>query len=330
MSSLGDLMHALPAVHNLKVGLDADVDWVTHDYYVDLVKCFKDVDRVIPFYRKNFFGKYSEFRAELRKDEYDLIIDMQGLLKSALVAVMARGKRRIGPSFYREGTRIFYHEVAGQRNKQRHAVDENMDMVGHLGLSELDPVFPVDFGQVALEGAEPRIGIVPVSRWDTKNWPEKCFVDLMKRLEQNCGASFYLLGGKGDADVCGRIAQNFTSGVHNMAGKSSLVEMARILKGMDLVISNDSGPVHVAAAAGTPVLAIFGPTDVSRTGPYGEGHKVITAGVDCQPCFSRNCRNGNVSCLHGITPEKVAESAQEMLRLQAAYLKAPSSQCSLG
>jgi heptosyltransferase-1 len=310
---MGDLFHALPAVHNLKVGLDAQIDWVTHDYYVDLVKCFSDVDRVIPFYRRSFFRNFSRFVDELRKEKYDLVVDMQGLMKSAVVTTLARGKRKIGPSFYREGARVFYNEIAGMRNKERHAVEENLDIVRHLGLNLVEPVFPVEFPDAGLEGKDCKIGIVPLSRWETKNWPVQCYTKLIERLSKQCEATFYLLGGRDDVGVCEEIANGLSADIVNMAGKSSFVEMGGILKQMDLLISNDSGPVHVAAAAGTPTLVVFGPTDSNRTGPYGDGHKVVTAGLDCQPCFSRSCRNEGIACLEGVTPEHVGELALEML-----------------
>jgi ADP-heptose:LPS heptosyltransferase len=88
---------------------------------------------------------------------------------------------------------------------------------------------------------------------------------------------------------------------------------------MDLLISNDSGPVHMAAAVGTPTLVVFGPTDPVRTGPYGQGHRVLSAGLPCQPCFSRVCRRGAPACLDAITPRQMAQAAEEML---AAAVKA--------
>ena len=133
LSALGDLFHSLPAVHNLKVGLGAEIDWVTQKEYVDLVRCFTDVDRVIPFYRKAFFTNLKLFLEELRTRDYDYVIDLQGLLKSAIVARLARGKERIGPSFHREGSHLFYSAVAGEPARNRHAVEENLDIVRHLG-----------------------------------------------------------------------------------------------------------------------------------------------------------------------------------------------------
>ena len=312
LSSLGDLFHALPSVHSLKVGLGAEVDWVVHREYVDLVRCFTDVRRVIPFYRDSFFLNIGSFLRDLRADEYDYIIDYQGLLKSALVARMARGKEVIGPSFCREGAGLFYSRVAGKRDKARHAVDECMDVVRLLGLKELKE-FPVIFPKKNLTEKRPIVAVLPVSRWATKNWPSKCFAEVIKRLRNACDASFYILGGPGDENVCKEIAGAVEGRVVNMAGKSSIIETGGILKEVDLLIANDSGPVHMAAAVGTPALVIFGPTDAVRTGPYGSQHRVASTSLECQPCFSRTCRLEGIPCLSGVTPERVGEMAIEML-----------------
>lgn len=313
LSSLGDLFHALPAVHNLKVGLGAEIHWVTQEEYVELVQCFTDVDCVIPFYRKVFFSKLGPFLKELRAREYDYIIDLQGLLKSAIVGRLARGGKRIGPSFHREGTRLFYSAVTGKCNKNRHAVEENLDVVRYLGLDVIAPAFPVDFPAKEPAGQQPRVSILPASRWSIKNWPAKCFIDVAERLQRIRNASIFILGGPDDMEVCGEIEKALNGKIVNMAGKTTLAETGGILKEMDLLIANDSGPVHMAAAVGTPALVIFGPTDPARTGPFGDGHRIAGTSLPCQPCFSRTCGQEGIPCLSGVTPERVVETALEML-----------------
>ena len=101
--------------------------------------------------------------------------------------------------------------------------------------------------------------------------------------------------------------------VFDMAGKLKLSELPGFIKALDLLISNDSGPVHIAAAVGTPVVVIMGATDAGRTGPYGPKNRIIKASLPCSPCFSRTCRHGDIKCLKGITPEKVYEAAVEIL-----------------
>ena len=313
MSSLGDLFHALPTVHALKMAYDADIDWVAYNEYQELIRCFTDVSRFIPFPRRTFPRDLNPFLSELRLYQYDIIIDLQGLLKSAITARLARGRKRIGPSFHREGSRLFYSAIAGKRDKNRHAVEENLDIINYLGLPKVEPAFPVEFPEINLTEKRPRIAILPSSRWQTKNWPVENFISLCQQLKKERDASLFLIGGHDDIALCDKIAASVGSGIVNMAGKHTLINTGSLLKEMDLLIANDSGPVHMAAATGTPVLALFGPTDPRRTGPYGSQHRIIQIPVSCSPCFSRSCKLTDVSCMSDITPEMVKQAAIEIL-----------------
>lgn len=313
LSSIGDLFHALPAVHNLKVELDAQIDWITTSPYVDLVNSFTDVDTVIPFYRHNFFSHFPKFISKLRASKYDMVIDLQGLLKSALVSRMAKAKNRIGPSFHREGSRFFYSAVAGKRNKDRHAVEENLDIIHHLGLNLIPPEFPVAFPKKVLSEPHPRVAICPASRWETKNLPTQSFIDIGNALLKQDSASIFLLGGPEDKEICSEIEERLEAKVTNLAGKLSLVETGSILQKMDLMISNDSGPLHMGVAAGVQTLSIYGPTDPKRTGPFGKIHKVIQADLECMPCFSRTCPSRDIACMTTLDPLTVIKATREML-----------------
>jgi heptosyltransferase-1 len=315
LSSLGDLFHALPAVHCLRDQLHAEIHWVTQTEYVGLVGCFTDVSHTIAYNRRAPFRGFGALWRELRAEEYDLVVDLQGLLKSALIARMARGDVRIGPSFAREGSTFLYTHLAGARQRDRHAVDENMDIVRCLGLRPTRPVFPVQFPERLLETPGPRIGLIPFSRRPSKNWPEASFAEACRRLRPATGATFYLFGGRNDADGCAAIAAQLPTSVVNLAGATSLIETGSILKQMDLVIGNDTGPMHMAAACGVPVLALFGPTDPRRTGPYGTRHRVLQIPVSCQPCRQRACRRKDGDCLSALPVSEVVETALDMLNL---------------
>jgi lipopolysaccharide heptosyltransferase I len=313
LSSLGDLFHALPAVHNLKTETGATIDWVTNTAYVDLVRCFDDIETVIPFPRHSLRRDLGAFLRTLRQTHYDKIIDLQGLLKSALVARAARGSCRIGPSFQREGARLFYDSVAGTRDKNRHAVIENLDIIVHLGLRLDTPVFPVTLPESRLQVPSPHIAICPTSRWETKNWPAERFAAVARHLQTQCGATITLLGAPADQSACQAIADSLPKACNNLAGKTSIVEMGSILKAADLLISNDSGPVHMAAAVGTRTLVIFGPTNPGRTGPFGTGHRVLQSLNTCQPCMSRRCKHPDSSCIRNISADEVIAAAVGMI-----------------
>jgi heptosyltransferase-1 len=322
LSSLGDIFHALPSVHLLRQGLDAEVDWVTQPEYVELLQCFPDVSDIISFPRRQYFGKMRSFLCALRAHEYDIVVDLQGLMKSAMVAKLARARKVVGPSFYREGANLLYDEVAGPRDKDRHAVEENLDVVRHLGLPQIPVRFPVRFQNMPIDSKGVKVALVPVSRGIHKNWPVRNFIDVASKLQKEAGASIYLFGSETDVAVCEAIRSALASDaagspVVNLAGKTSLVEMGRWLAGMNLVVANDSGPIHMAAALGVPVLAVFGPTDPKRTGPYGAIHRVVTADIACRPCYRKHCAQDVPECLARVAPERVAQEAIDMLRARS-------------
>ena len=315
MSSLGDLFHALPVARELKKQLGATIDWVTQPEYAELVECFSDVDRVIVFPRKKFVRSAWWFIKSLRRNRYDAVIDLQGLGKSVLATRLARSRVRVGPSYHREGARFFYTHVAGQRNKSRHAVDEELDVVRYLGLESSAIEFPVHFPEMPLEGNR-RVVMVPCSRWITKNWPPEKFVKLGRGLTAaRPDLTLFLAGSPADAEVCRRIEAGMGGRVVNLCGKTSLVGLGSVLRAADLVITVDSGPMHMAAAIGVPGLAVFGATDPVRTGPYGEQHRVVTyeGKLDCRPCLARTCRRGDLRCLTALDADRVLSAALEML-----------------
>jgi lipopolysaccharide heptosyltransferase I len=315
LSSLGDVLHSLPAAHNLRVATGAVMDWVVQSEYAELVRCFEGVDRVITTSRRAFVRNLPALWRELRAVRYDWVFDLQGLLKSAMVAGMARGPRRIGPSYHREGSRFLYHRVAGAPDRSRHAVEQALDAVRFMGFDVLPPRFPVRFPTATLAGAGgKRVALLPVSRWESKNWPLAHFAALAHMLLEDPGVSLDLLGSAADRAVCEQLASGLpTERVRNLAGTLSLVELGSRLQALDLLIANDSGPVHLAAAVGTRTLVLFGPTDPARTGPYGEGHRVLSAPAPCAPCYRRRCHVHGHACLDSILPDQVAGVARSML-----------------
>ena len=314
LSSLGDLFHALPAVTLIRRARGTTVDWVTQPEYADLVRCFEGVRRVIPFPRRAFVSGFLPFLRELRSEEYEWALDFQGLVKSALATRCARASRRIGPAFSREGAHLFHGELAGRKDKNRHAVEEALDFVSHLGVPPGAVEFPVAFPVVPRPEPGPRVALAPCSRWPTKNWSADRFVQVGRELRDRIGATLYLVGSAADRAVCDEIARGIGQGVVNLCGGTSLVELGSLLQEMNLAITVDSGPMHMATAVGVPVLAVFGATDPRRTGPFGGSHRVLTAeSLDCRPCFSDACRRSDLACLDRVSADAVVETAMEML-----------------
>ncbi len=316
LSSLGDILHVLPTVQAMHDQLGARVDWAVQPEYEALVRCFACVDRVVAVPRHGRLRAARATLRELRRSEYDLVVDLQGLFKSACVSRAARAPRRIGPSYAREGSWLAYSERAGRMNRTRHAVEQAMDVLDHLGLQR--PAFPageIRHPAVALPPARRRIALAPVSRWPTKNWPAAHFGVLAQRLAREPGTRLIVLGGAADHAVGEAIAGRAPGRIDNLCGRLSIPELFGALKPCDLLIANDTGPVHAAAALGRPCLVLFGPTQPEWTGPYGRGHRVLTRNLPCQPCLSRRCRRGDHACLAGLSPDEVEAAARGLLGL---------------
>lgn len=319
LSSFGDILHVLPTVHALRLQTNASIDWVVHPEFASLVKCFADVDRVLTFPRHNLMRDLKQSVREIRETEYDIAVDLHGLFKSGMVMHFARARRKIAPSYARELSWLFCGERAGKMNRTRHAAEQAMDTLDYLGLQRPDDggaVASFKPADVSLPPGKVHIAFAPVSRWVTKNWPAAKFAELAKILSaQVKDLSIVVVGGKADFAVGKEIAGAAPGYVTNLCGKTSISESLALLGKCDLLIANDTGPVHMAAAAGTKCLVLFGPTRPDWTGPYGTGHQVMMLDLPCQPCLKRKCRRGDLACLNGISPSDVASRAMSMLAL---------------
>ena len=212
-----------------------------------------------------------------------------------------------------------------------HAVDRYLLVAEAVGAVKADPpefrfrIPQADHDEVdrllSRSGVTPGTSWVAMNvsaRWPTKRWPAASFAEVADRLQQEgCGAVVMIGGPDERADVAA-VIEKMKTPVINLAGASTVGLLPALLSKASLLITNDSGPMHIAAAAGTRVVALFGPTSAVRTGPYGEGHQVLTGHVPCRPCFSRTCHNALfLECLRIVSPEQVlaAARAQRSLRM---------------
>lgn len=308
-SSLGDVVHALPTVNLVRRKYsEAHISWLVNDTLTSLLQHSPIIDEIIPFERRRFgsltqLPRFGKFLTTLRRRRFDIVIDLQGLLRSGIITWATRAPRRIGLSDAREGARLFYNEMV---NVPRvHAVDRYLLAARYLGCDSAPVEFPLGVSKsVASEGL---IAVNPSARWATKLWGDDKFADLIRRLPAD---RVVLTGSATERAQIDKIAQ----GRRNLTGQTDLFQLAELYRRCQVVITNDSGPMHLAAAVGTPVVAIFGPTDPALTGPYGKQHVVLRAGVPCSPCFKDSCANRvHMECMKLITVEQVLEAARAFL-----------------
>ncbi len=319
-SSLGDVVHSLPFLNAIRTCFPkAEIHWVIAKGLEGLLEGHPMVNKLWIINKdkwkkiKNAKGTINELKGlfkEMKKEKFDLVVDLQGLLRSGVLTTATGAPVRVGFKEAREGSKFFYtHKVEGGR--EIHAVDRYLKIARFLGCDTSDVCFPFPLykrsSSFSLQSFKDYVVIVPGARWKTKRWPPENFGKLSSMLPLNT----VIAGSKGDMDIANKIVNLSKEKATSLAGKTDLNELIEVIRGAQFVVSNDSGPMHIAAALGIPVFAIFGPTDPLRTGPYGEGHTVIREDIPCAPCFKRTCKD--IKCMNNLSVEKVYEIIKQRL-----------------
>lgn len=328
-SSLGDVVQALPVMRHLKRWRpDASIHWWIDSNLQPLLAGDPDLAAAVPFHRKRWASPryWDEMVAsvrELREQRYDWVIDLQALARSAVFTWLANGALSIGLGDWREGAPAAYDLVVPRPSFHTHAVDWYLSVLHALGVptdGKIDwlPERPADAEAVRPlwpSSAGRRILLQPGARWQNKRWPVQRFAGLVKRLAAaHADDVFVILGGASDRELAAAIADAAPGRCLNLAGRTSLAEMVEWIRQGDLLVTNDTGPMHVAAALRKPVVALFGPTEPRRTGPYGQLDQVLQATLPCVPCLSDRCRVApQLACWEPLTVDWVADAVTRRL-----------------
>ncbi len=335
LSAIGDVIHTLPSLNAIRKALPGSrITWLVEEAAYPVIAGHKALDRIIVSRRKTWIkalksgGRKSAIREsvkfikDLRDTRYDLIIDFQMLLKSSVLAALARGNIKAGfgrGMDHMEHSYIFYNRRIPPVCMEIHALKRSLMMLEDIGIPNDEIVYDLPVSEAdrrearrLLSGFHPGpasdsalIAINPMARWATKLWSESRFAALADLLVEKFGANVVFTGGFEDRDVISRIQSQMSAVSISLAGKTTLKTLAAVYEQAGALVSTDTGPMHLGAAVGIPVVALFGPTAPWRTGPYGDRHCVIRAGLDCSPCFKRRCPN--VECMADIQVEDVIQ-----------------------
>jgi len=332
-SSLGDIVHALPTLAALRQHCpQAHIAWLVKRQWAALLERVEGLDRVWAV-DPGIAGWLSEV-PRLRTERFDLAVDLQGLFRSAAMAWLAGCPVRVGFANGREGSPLFYTQRVAVPTPDMHAVDRYLLVADALGAARpATPQFrfkipPADQEQVSavLSRAGVRAGSSWIAmnvsaRWPTKRWPAESFAVVAERLHQEGAGPVVLIGGPDDRAEAQTVkALMKTSSMIDATGLTPLGLLPALLQSASVLLTNDSGPMHVAAAVGTPVIGLFGPTSPTRTGPYGKNHRVLARQLPCSPCFNRRCTNPvERECLVRIEPGEVLAAAREQIAGRLAH-----------
>lgn len=322
-SSLGDIVHAMPTCAAIRLAYPkARLTWLVKREWAGLVERIDGVDRVWSV-EPTLAGWLSQV-SPLRAEHFDLVVDLQGLFRSAAIGWLSGSPLLVGLANGREGSPWFYSRRVPVPQAEMHAVDRCLLMAKAVGAAESGaPEFRFRIPQADHDEVDrllSRSGVTPgtswvamnvSARWPTKRWPAASFAEVADRLQQEGFGVVVMIGSSAErADVAAVSGRMKTSAI-DLTGATIVGLLPALLSRASLLITNDSGPMHIAAAVGTPVVALFGPTSEVRTGPYGIGHSVLTGNVSCRPCFSRTCHNPlQMECLRIVSPEQVLAAAR--------------------
>ena len=329
-SSLGDIVHAMPTCAAIRQTYPkARLTWLVKRQWAGLVERIEGVDRVWPV-ESTATGWLSQV-PPLRAEHFDLVVDLQGLFRSAAIGRLSGSPLLVGFANGREGSPLFYSKRVQVPRMEMHAVDRYLLVAKAMGATGSGaPEFRFRIPQADQEEVErllARSGVMPgmewvamnvSARWPTKRWPAESFAEVADRLQQERSLAVVMIGGRGERANVAAVSAMMQTPAIDLTGATTVGLLPALLGKASMLITNDSGPMHIAAAVGTQVVALFGPTSAVRTGPYGVGHEVLTAKVPCSPCFSRTCHNTlPLECLRRVSPEQVlaAARAQRTLRM---------------
>ena len=329
-SSLGDVVQALPVLRLIKCHLPAsEIFWWIDSGLAPLLEDDPDLTGIVRFERQRWavprhWPEMLRSVRWMREQNFDWVIDLQCLVRSGAFAWLANGKFLIGLDEVREGARGFYDVAVRRASFHTHAVDWYLAVLPHLGVPVHNrfPWLPEQPG--VAESVKSRwrtdgsqwIAIQPGARWPNKRWPVEYFAELIRQLARKFPhARFAVLGDKEDTALGGSISHTEPERCFNLCGQTSLREMIEWIRLCDLMITNDTGPMHVAAALGKPVVALFGPTEPRRTGPYHQLDHVLRIDLPCAPCLKSYCTYAKPNeCLKALPPMDVFEFAQRKLQ----------------
>lgn len=332
LSALGDIVHALPVLGAVRrVHPDAAVDWLVEEAYAPILALVPGLRRRVVVRAKAtsraseavFDGGlgYLDAIRFLRGERYDIALDLQGLIKSAVWARLSGARRVIG--FDRESLRepqaAWFHTETVTPPGAPHVIQKNLSMTTALGLAPAPFSVPIEPGEApqVRQAIEEAVGVAryavlnPGAAWPNKRWPADRFGALAAALLHRHGLMSFVTWGPAERELAQRVVDG-SSGAALLAPSTSVAELAVLLGGASLVVSGDTGPLHIAAATGAPIVGLFGPTWPERNGPWEPDDEVISRALQCQCHHKRRCQVGQ-PCIEDIALDEVAAAADRRL-----------------
>ncbi len=321
-SALGDVVQSLPVLPVLRERFpQSHISWVINRELSDLVSGHPCLDEIIPFDRRGGLAAWWPLLRHLRQSRFDLVFDLQGLFRTGMLNLATGAPLRVGLQTAREASHLACHLLLPDSGVQVPAHRRAWRIAEELGLEDRLPQMEVAIPAADREWASnvrdglagPLLVIQPGTRWRTKQWPIRHFAEVTRRAIRELGLSAIVIGSRNESpaarELVELVKQVLPRGdIRSLAGQTSIKQLAALLRQADLVLSNDSGPLHLAAGLGTPVVGIYTCTSPVRSGPPGRQHQLVSTRLPCAASYCKQCPHqgaAHLACFEELSPDRV-------------------------
>ena len=331
LSAIGDIVLLSPLIHLFHdQNPEVEIDFLTRSDFQDLVQHNPFIKNIILLPKSPSLAEVFKIALDVRRRNYSILFDFQKHWRSYMISFLARANKvyrykkfavqRFFLTYFKFN---LYHKIPETIPERYFIAFQKLRMNWQSLASEIyvpDSIKEKIKLKVPFDGEELRIAIAPGAGRNTKMWPQDYFVQLIEKLQSSTKAKIILVGGKTDIEVCENIKKYIHKNVINLCGETTLLEIAAVLQSCDLVISNDTGVLHIAVAMKCRVIAIFGPT-VKEFGffpSWGEYKIIEHPDLNCRPCSyhgSNRCPKGHFRCMKEIDPSRVFDAVKQIIRL---------------
>jgi heptosyltransferase-1 len=333
LGSLGDVIHGIPAAAALRHHFpQARIDWLVDRKYEPLLDLVEGLDNRIAFDPRDLTsgaGAWSVV-SDLRGAHYDAVLDFQGLLKSAALGRLIGGRQTIGfpRAHLRESLAAFFYSTTADPGTASHVIDKTLGLLAPLGVVDRTVRFPISVPRTAASASlHDRFGsrgyalINPGAAWPNKRWPPERFGSLAAAIEREHGLRSIVLWGPGEESLAESVA-TASNGAAEPAPATTIPDIVAVAHGARLMVSGDTGPLHIGGAVGTPLVALFGPTYPERNGPWSPQDVVLSRVSTCSCLYERQCRRtaapphsrtSGSRCIDEITVDEAVDAVRRRL-----------------
>ncbi|MGH7804286.1 MAG: glycosyltransferase family 9 protein [Candidatus Binatia bacterium] len=325
LGAIGDVVRAMPLVWRVRRAFPrAHLAWAVEPIAAPLLEGHPAIDERIVFDRPRGARAFPPFLGEIRRRRFDLVLDLQRHLKSGLVSRASGAPRRIGfaRANTKEGNWLFNSETIAPQEHFSSKLRQYLAFADHLGL----PPAPIEFGLRGGDAERARatawleslgraiVAAFVGSTWPSRFWTPEATAEVLTTLAERDGFAAVLLGGRGETSFAREVAARAPAGTVDLVGKTSLRDLVAIFERSRLAFGPDSGPMHIAAAVGVPVVSLWGATSAERSAPWGSEDLAVSGVVACHPCYLRRCPVDRL-CMRSIRAEEI------VVRLEGALAR---------